>query len=221
MENNIDTDHIDDDHMNYSDKTPMRNDAHSLTDDEKIAKIEDNFKNILETLGLDLTDDSLKNTPYRVAKMYVKEIFSGLDPKNRPAITLFDNKYKYNQMLVEKDIDLYSQCEHHLVPIVGKAHVGYISNGEVIGLSKINRIVRYFAQRPQVQERLTKQIANEFKKILNTNDIAVVIEAHHMCVSSRGVRDVNSSTVTADISGAFARDATRAEFLKYINIGLK
>lgn len=217
----MDTELIDDDHMNYSDKTPMRSDAHSLSDEQKIEKIEANFKNILETLGLDLSDDSLQNTPHRVAKMYVKEIFSGLDPKNRPSITLFENKYKYNQMLVEKDIDLYSQCEHHLVPIVGKAHVGYISNGKVIGLSKINRIVRYFAQRPQVQERLTKQIANEFKKILNTNDIAVVIEAHHMCVSSRGVRDVNSSTVTADISGAFARDATRAEFLKYINIGLK
>lgn len=221
MENNIDLEIMDDDHAIYSDKTPMRQDAHSLSDEEKIKKIQSNFKEILETLGLDLTDDSLRNTPHRVAKMYVKEIFSGLDPKNKPAVTLFDNKYKYNQMLVEKDIDLYSQCEHHLVPIVGKAHVGYISNGKVIGLSKINRIVRYFAQRPQVQERLTKQIANEFKKILGTNDVAVVIEAHHMCVSSRGVRDVNSSTVTADISGAFARESTRLEFLNYINIGLK
>lgn len=220
MESNNRTEFIDDDHENYSDKTPMRDNAHELNDDQKIEKIQANFKEILETLGLDLTDDSLKNTPHRVAKMYVKEIFSGLNPENKPAITLFDNKYKYNQMLVEKDIVLYSQCEHHLVPIVGKAHVGYISNGKVIGLSKINRIVRYYAQRPQVQERLTKQIANEFKKILNTNDVAVVIEAHHMCVSSRGVRDVNSSTITADINGAFAREATRAEFLRYINIGL-
>jgi len=219
MANNIDI--ADDDHMNYSDKTPMRSDAHSLSDQDKISKIQKNFTEILETLGLDLNDDSLKNTPHRVAKMYVEEIFSGLNPVNKPAITLFDNKYKYNQMLVEKNITVYSMCEHHLVPIIGKAHVGYISNGQVIGLSKINRMVRYYCQRPQVQERLTKQIANEFKQILGTNDIAVVIEAHHMCVSSRGVRDVNSSTVTADINGAFTREATRAEFLNYLDIGWK
>jgi len=210
---------VDEDHIIYSDKTPMRANAHVISDEEKIAQIEKSMRSILETLGLDLTDDSLKNTPLRVAKMYVKEIFSGLDPKNKPAITLFENKYKYNQMLVEKDITVYSVCEHHLVPIIGKAHVGYISNGEVIGLSKINRIVKYFCQRPQVQERLTKQIANEFKKVLNTEDVAVVIEAHHMCVSSRGVKDVNSSTVTADISGAFEKEATRMEFLKYIGSG--
>lgn len=221
MDNNdINLEDLEHDHQNYSDNTPMRADAHELSEEAKIEKIQHHFKEILETLGLDLTDDSLKNTPNRVAKMYVKEVFSGLNPKNKPAVTLFDNKYKYNQMLVEKNISLYSMCEHHLVPIIGKAHVGYISNGKVIGLSKINRIVRYFSQRPQVQERLTKQIANEFKRILNTNDVAVVIEAHHMCVASRGVRDVNSSTVTADINGAFARDATRAEFLRYIDIGV-
>jgi len=210
---------MDDDHILYSDRTPMKVNAHDMSDEDKIEKIEGHFKAILETLGLDLKDDSLKNTPNRVAKMYVKEIFSGLDPKNKPAITLFENKYKYNQMLVEKDITVYSVCEHHLVPIIGKAHVGYISNGEVIGLSKINRMVKYFCQRPQVQERLTKQIANEFKRILNTQDVAVVIEAHHMCVSSRGVKDVNSSTVTADIGGAFEKEATRMEFLKYIGTG--
>lgn len=212
---------IDSDHMIYTDSTPMSANAHQLSDIEKKSKIEANVKEILETMGLDLNDDSLKNTPRRVAKMYIDEIFSGLNPKNKPAVTLFDNKYKYNQMLVEKNISVYSMCEHHLVPIIGKAHVGYISNGKVIGLSKINRIVRYYCQRPQVQERLTKQIANEFKDIFKTNDVAVVIEAHHMCVASRGVRDVNSSTVTADINGAFTREATRLEFLSYIDIGWK
>ncbi len=219
--NNVQNEDFDEDHLDYSDNTPMRKDAHTLSDADKIAKIEKNMHEILETLGLDLTDDSLKNTPNRVAKMYVNEIFSGLNPANKPKVTLFDNKYKYNQMLVEKDITVFSMCEHHLVPIIGKAHVGYISNGEVIGLSKINRIVRYYCQRPQVQERLTKQIANEFKRIFKTDDVAVVIEAHHLCVSSRGVRDVNSSTVTADISGAFSRESTRAEFLKYIGTGWK
>jgi GTP cyclohydrolase I len=220
MENNEFED-MESDHLIFTDSTPMRADAHTLTDAEKKAKIEANVKEILETMGLDLNDDSLKNTPKRVARMYIDEIFSGLDPKNKPSVTLFDNKYKYNQMLVEKNISVYSMCEHHLVPIIGKAHVGYISNGKVIGLSKINRIVRYYCQRPQVQERLTKQIANEFKSIFKTNDVAVVIEAHHMCVASRGVRDVNSSTVTADINGAFAREATRLEFLNYIDIGWK
>ncbi|MDB4347326.1 GTP cyclohydrolase I FolE [Bacteroidia bacterium] len=219
MANNIES--ADEDHLNYSDKTPMRPGAHDLSDEQKIEKIQGNFAEILDTLGLDLSDDSLKNTPHRVAKMYVEEIFSGLNPKNKPSITLFDNKYKYNQMLVEKNIAVYSMCEHHLVPIIGKAHVGYISNGQVIGLSKINRMVRYFCQRPTVQERLTKQIANEFKKVLGTNDVAVVIEAHHMCVSSRGVRDVNSSTVTADINGSFTKEATRLEFLNYLDVGWK
>ena len=165
---------------------------------------------------MDLQDDSLKKTPHRVAKMYVKEIFSGLNPSNKPAVTLFENKYRYSQMLVEKDIALFSTCEHHLVPIHGKAHVAYISNGEVIGLSKINRIVKYYSKRPQVQERLTRQIAAELRETLKTEDVAVVIDASHMCVAARGVEDINSSTVTADLSGQFLKEATRMEFLRYI-----
>jgi GTP cyclohydrolase I len=168
---------------------------------------------------MDLTDDSLKRTPHRVAKMYVKETFAGLHPENKPKVTLFENKYQYNQMLVEKNIQVYSVCEHHLVPIIGKCHVAYISNGEVIGLSKINRIVKYFSKRPQVQERLTQQIMEELKSALKTNDVAVVIDAAHMCVATRGIEDVNSSTVTAAISGQFKDEATRAEFLKYISLG--
>lgn len=208
---------LDDDHFSASAKTPMREGAHDLSDDEKMEKIEVHVKEIMHTLGLDLDDDSLKRTPHRVAKMYVKELFRGLNPVNKPAVTLFDNKYKYNQMLVEKDITLYSMCEHHFVPIVGMAHVAYISNHKVIGLSKINRIVQYYARRPQVQERLTKQIANELKKVLDTKDVAVVIEAHHMCVSSRGVGDVNSSTITAEVCGQFEDHITRNEFLNYIS----
>ncbi len=172
----------------------------------------------MNILGLDLNDDSLKGTPSRVAKMYVEEIFSGLDPKNKPKVALFDNKYKYKEMLVEKDITFYSNCEHHFVPIIGKAHVAYISNGQVIGLSKINRIVQYFAKRPQVQERLTVQIANELKQMLNTNDVAVVIDAAHLCVSSRGVQDINSQTVTSHYSGKFNVDETRKEFLSYLTL---
>ena len=207
---------LDDDHHSASDQTPMREGAFDITDAEKIAIIEKHMTGILHTLGLDLNDDSIKRTPYRVAKMYVTELFKGLNPDNKPGITLFDNKYKYNQMLVEKNITLYSTCEHHLVPIVGKAHVAYISNGKVIGLSKINRIVQYYARRPQVQERLTKQIANEFKRILDTEDVAVVIDSQHMCVSSRGVGDVNSTTITAELSGKFLSNPTREEFLHYI-----
>jgi GTP cyclohydrolase I len=196
--------------------TPIREDAFQMDDQEKIDRIEEHMKGILQIIGMDLTDDSLKDTPRRVAKMYINEIFSGLNPKNKPAITLFENKYKYKQMLVEKDISVFSTCEHHLVPIYGKAHVAYISNGEVIGLSKINRIVKYFCKRPQVQERLTRQIAQELRQTLKTEDVAVVIDAYHMCVQSRGIEDINSSTITADISGQFRQEATRAEFLKYI-----
>lgn len=200
----------------FSIETPIRPDAFDLSDEEKIVRIEGHVRAILETLGMDMKDDSINKTPYRVAKMYVKEIFSGLHPANKPKITLFENKYKYSQMLVEKDIAVYSMCEHHLVPIYGKAHVAYISNGEVIGLSKINRIVKYFSKRPQVQERLTRQIAQELKETLKTQDVAVVIDAAHMCVAARGVEDVNSSTVTADLSGQFQNEATRLEFLRYI-----
>lgn len=207
-----------DQHVLTSIETPMRPDAFVLSNEEKIAQIESRFREIMEILGLDLTDDSLSGTPYRVAKMYVTEIFEGLNPANKPDIKLFDNKYKYSEMLVEKNISFYSNCEHHFVPIIGKAHVAYISNGQVIGLSKLNRIVQYFAKRPQVQERLTVQIANELKKILQTDDVAVLIDAVHLCVSSRGVKDTSSSTVTAEYSGKFNDPETRNEFLKYIGL---
>lgn len=210
------TDEIGDQHLFTSFETPLRPDAFELDDETKIELIEKHFESVLNILGLDLTDDSLKGTPNRVAKMYVKEIFRGLNPKNAPRVALFENRYQYNQMLVEKDITLYSNCEHHLVPIVGKAHVAYISNGKVIGLSKINRIVEYFAKRPQVQERLTVQIANYLREILSTEDVAVVIDAKHLCVSSRGVEDTASSTVTATYFGKFQEQATKDEFLTHV-----
>jgi GTP cyclohydrolase IA len=207
---------IGDDHIMTSIETPMVEGAFDMSDDEKIAQIEYHFRQIMETLGLDLTDDSLNGTPKRVAKMYVKEIFSGLDPKNMPKIALFENKYQYNEMLVEKNITFYSNCEHHFVPIIGKAHLAYIANGQVIGLSKLNRIVQHFAKRPQVQERLTMQIAKELQKILGTDDVAVMIDAKHLCVSSRGVKDDTSTTITSYYGGKFQEEATKAEFLKYI-----
>ena len=205
-----------DQHVSSSDDTPLRNDAFDITDEEKIRIISSHFREIMNTLGLDLNDDSLKGTPRRVAKMFVKEIFSGLNPKNKPAIALFENKYRYDQMLVEKNITLYSNCEHHFVPIVGKAHIAYISSGKIIGLSKLNRLVQYFSQRPQVQERLTMQIANELKTILETESVAIVIDAVHLCVSSRGVQDTNSSTVTTYYSGKFKQEDTKNEFLALI-----
>ena len=212
-------DEMGDEHIGTSHDTPLREDAFEMDDELKMELIEKHFREIMHVLGLDLTDDSHKGTPKRVAKMYIKEIFSGLDPKNKPNVKLFENKYKYNEMLVEKDITFYSNCEHHFVPIVGKAHVAYISNGTVIGLSKINRIVQYFAKRPQVQERLTMQIGNELKEMLGTDDIAVIIDAHHMCVSSRGIQDVNSATVTSFYSGKFEKDEhSRNEFMKYISM---
>lgn len=206
-----------DDHIISSFETPLRADAFEMDDDLKIELISKHFKEIMQVLGLDLTDDSLQGTPRRVAKMYVKEVFSGLNPKNKPVARLFENKYGYDQMLVEKDITFYSHCEHHFVPIYGKAHVAYISSGKVIGLSKINRIVQYFAKRPQVQERMTVQIANELKEVLETEDVGVVIDANHMCVSSRGVGDTNSSTGTAHFSGKFSEESHKREFLNYIN----
>lgn len=197
--------------------TPIRLDAFEVDDDTKIAQISEHFEKIMEILGLDLTDDSLKDTPHRVAKMYVKEIYSGLNPNNKPSITLFENKYKYNEMLVEKDITFYSNCEHHFIPFYGRVHVAYFANEKVVGLSKINRIVQYFSKRPQVQERLTHQIANALKKNLHTEDVAVVIDATHMCVASRGVGDTNSTTGTAYFSGKFNKDKIRKEFLDFIN----
>ena len=209
---------IGDEHISTGIDTPMLKNAFALSDTEKIEKIEEHFKAIMETMGLDLSDDSLKGTPHRVAKMYIQEIFSGLNPANKPKIALFENKYQYNQMLVEKDITFYSNCEHHFVPIFGKAHLGYISSGKVIGLSKLNRIVNYFAKRPQVQERLTMQIARELEEILETKDIAVIIDAKHLCVSSRGIKDNNSATVSSFYGGKFNNEATRSEFLKYIDL---
>jgi GTP cyclohydrolase I len=208
-----------DDHMyTGSVETPMRDDAFVLTNSEKKEKIAKHFKEIMLTLGLDLNDDSLKGTPERVAKMYVEEIFSGLDPSNKPKPALFENKYAYNEMLVEKNITLYSNCEHHFVPIIGKAHIAYISNGKVIGLSKLNRIAQYFAKRPQVQERLTVQIARELQDILDTEDVAVIIDARHLCVSSRGVKDVNSDTVTSFFGGQFYDEDRKREFFSYLKL---
>ncbi len=212
-------DEIGDEHLGSSYETPLREDAFEMDDELKMELIEKHFREIMHIMGLDLTDDSLKGTPRRVAKMYVQEIFSGLNPANKPKVALFDNKYKYNEMLVEKDITFYSNCEHHFVPIIGKAHVAYISSGKVIGLSKINRVVQYFARRPQVQERLTVQIANELKDMLQTEDVAVLLDAKHLCVSSRGVNDVASSTITAHYSGKFSDENTRQEFLKYVQLG--
>lgn len=215
--NGFSTTDIGDDHLYTGLKTPMKADAFKLSDDEKKQRIAILFEEIMDVMGLDLTDDSLKGTPQRVAKMYIDEIFSGLNPANKPKVALFDNKYQYNQMLVEKNITFYSNCEHHFVPIIGKAHVAYISSGKVIGLSKLNRIAQYYAKRPQVQERLTNQIANELKAILETDDIAVIIDAKHLCVSSRGIKDDTSSTVTSYYGGAFKNQAKITELHNYIN----
>ncbi len=213
MENN----HYEDDHDHDHDfdfthtNTPLKADAFAISDEEKIARIEEHFKGIMETLGLDLNDDSLKGTPHRVAKMYVKEMFWGLNPDNKPPVSHFKNKFRYNEMLLEKDIHFYTNCEHHFVPFFGTAHIAYIPNGKVIGLSKLNRIVEYFAKRPQVQERMTMQIANELKHILGTDNVAVIINAKHLCVASRGIKDNSSHTTTAEYSGDFDNEATRTE----------
>ena len=212
---------IGDSHMSTSEDTPLRDDAFELTDYEKIEIIEKRVADILHTLGMDMTDDSLKGTPKRVAKMYVNEIFSGLNPKNKPKASTFDNKYKYGEILVEKNITLYSTCEHHLLPIVGKAHIAYISNGNVVGLSKMNRIVQYYAQRPQVQERLTIQIVRELQEVLNTKDVACVIDAKHLCVNQRGIKDIASSTVTCEFGGVFKNQDKKQEFLDYIKLPTK
>ena len=200
-------------------ETPMKPNAFSIDDDEKMALIQDHFEQIMDILGLDLQDDSLKDTPRRVAKMFVKEIFSGLKPENKPSISLFQNKYRYQQMLIERNIQVHSFCEHHFLSIYGKAHIAYIANGYVIGLSKINRIVDYFSRRPQVQERLTIQISEELKHILKTDDVAVYIEAKHMCVQARGIQHQDCSTITTEFSGKFLQEKTRAEFLGAIRQG--
>jgi|TARA_B110000093_G_scaffold132057_1_gene141264 GTP cyclohydrolase I len=207
---------IGDDHVSSSANTPIRDDAFEISDQEKIKIIEKDVLNILQTLGMDLTDDSLKGTPSRVAKMFVNEIFGGLKPENLPKSSTFENKYNYQEMLVEKNITVYSTCEHHLLPIVGKAHVAYFSNGTVIGLSKMNRIVEYFSKRPQVQERLTIQIVRALQEALKTKNVACVIDAKHLCVNSRGIKDIDSSTVTAEFGGKFKDKSVKREFLDYI-----
>jgi GTP cyclohydrolase I len=211
-------DEIGENHIATNATNPVRKDAFDIPDDKKIELIKKDVENILTTLGMDLTDDSLKGTPNRVAKMFVKEIFGGLNPNKKPSASTFANNYKYGEMLVEKNITVYSTCEHHLLPIVGRAHVAYISNGTVVGLSKMNRIVDYFAKRPQVQERLTMQIVQELQKVLNTEDVACVIDAKHLCVNSRGIRDIESSTVTSEFGGKFKDERTKREFLDYIKL---
>jgi len=211
--------HIGDNHITTSIETPLREDAFELSDEEKIEQIKQKMGEIIEILGLDLTDESLKGTPLRVAKMYVKEIFSGLDPKKKPKASTFENEYRYREMLVEKNISVYSTCEHHFLPIVGKAHIAYISSGRLIGLSKINRIVDYYAKRPQGQERLTRQIVRALQESMNTQDVACIIHAKHLCVSSRGIKDVESSTITSEFGGRFNKEETlRKEFIQYIQM---
>lgn len=211
-------DEIGENHIGTTAQNPLRDDAFEMSDDQKIESIKKDVEKIMHTLGLDLTDDSLRGTPNRVAKMFVKEIFSGLNPAKKPNSSTFDNHYRYGEMLVEKNITIYSTCEHHLLPIVGRAHVAYISSGRVVGLSKMNRIVDYFAKRPQVQERLTMQIVQELKQVLNTEDVACVIDAKHLCVNSRGIRDIESSTVTSEFGGRFKEQNVRREFLDYIKL---
>lgn len=216
INNNYNSDELGDNHIATSAQNPLRNDAFDLSDEKKIELIKADVENILRTLGMDLTDDSIKGTPNRVAKMFVKEIFGGLHPNKKPNSSTFKNNYKYGEMLVEKNITLYSTCEHHLLPIVGRAHVAYISNGTVVGLSKMNRIVDYYAKRPQVQERLTMQIVQELQKVLNTEDVACIIDAKHLCVNSRGIRDIESSTITSEFGGKFKNEQTKREFLDYV-----
>jgi GTP cyclohydrolase I len=211
-------DELGEDHIGTSAVTPLRDDAFDISDEEKIARIEESVRDILYTLGMDLTDDSLQGTPKRVAKAYVKELFMGLNPKNKPSASTFENNYNYGEMLVEKNIVVYSTCEHHLLPIVGRAHVAYISDGKVIGLSKMNRIVEYFAKRPQVQERLTMQVVQAMQEALGTEDVACVIDAKHLCVNSRGIKDIESSTVTAEFGGKFKNKETKQEFLDYLKM---
>jgi GTP cyclohydrolase I len=219
MKNGLDIiDEVGDNHLMTSEETPLRADAFELSDEEKIERIEEHFKQIMDTLGLDLRDDSLKGTPRRVAKMYVKEIFGGLNPADAPKASTFENKYNYSEMLVEKDITVYSTCEHHFLPIVGKAHVAYFSDGKVIGLSKMNRIVEYYAKRPQVQERLTIQVVKHLQKYLGTENVACVIDAKHLCVNSRGIKDIQSSTVTSEFGGKFKDPDVRKEFLNYLQM---
>lgn len=208
---------IGDNHISTSVNTPLRADAFEKSDDEKIKNIQHHFKNIMEELGLDLEDDSLSGTPYRFAKMYVKELFYGLNPKNKPKLSVFENKYGYQKMLIEQNITIDSSCEHHFLPITGYAHIAYIPNDKVIGLSKINRLVDYYAHRPQVQERLSLQILKDLQNTLDTEDVIVMISAKHLCVSSRGIKDKNSFTTTIEYGGCFNTASKRDEFFKIID----
>ncbi len=217
--NNKSVDPIVDNHVSTSFLAPLRTDAFAVDDDTKIELIKKHFSEIMSILGLDLNDDSLKETPLRVAKMYVKEVFAGLNPANKPNTKFFGNQFKYNEMLIEKDITLYSCCEHHFLPIIGKVHIAYFPNGKVIGLSKINRLVQFYAKRPQVQERLTVQISDGLREALQTNDIAVIIDAEHLCVRSRGIKDTNSSTITSSYSGKFQDEKNQLKFISLINNG--
>lgn len=210
-----------DEHIGTAVQTPLRDDAFDLSDDEKIEKIQEHFGEIMKTLGLDLTDESLSGTPYRVAKMYVNEVFQGLNPKNRPDAKKFGNKYQYEDLVVVKNINVTSFCEHHFLPFLGKAHVAYKSSGRVIGLSKINRMVDYYSRRPQVQERLTLQIADELQGALETDDVAVFIESKHLCVSTRGIKDRESSTVTTEYRGDFKNETTQQRFIDYIRTNVE
>ena len=210
------SDDLGDMHVATAADTPMRKQAFDVPDEEKIRRIAEHFSQIMDILGLDLKDDSLSGTPRRVAKMYVNEIFRGLNPVNKPAITTFENKYRYRGLVIERNIPLQSTCEHHFQPIFGVAHVAYVPNGRVIGLSKLNRIVDYFARRPQVQERLVVQVSEELKRVLHTDDVAVYIDARHMCVQARGVEHHGASTITAEYSGKFLNEATRYEFIQAI-----
>ncbi len=219
--NHNEAEEIGDDHISSSVDTPLREGAFDLTDDEKIEEIQEHFARIMHALGLDLNDESLKGTPYRVAKMYVKEIFQGLNPENQPVAKKFGNKYEYGDMVVVKNINVTSFCEHHFLPFLGKAHVAYYSTGKVIGLSKINRIVDFYSRRPQVQERLTLQIANELQNSLESEDVAVFIESKHLCVSTRGIQDRDSSTVTTEYRGKFKDQLTQQRFIDYISAKTK
>ena len=214
-------DEIGENHISTSAESPIRSDAFDISDQEKIKRIEESVKDILITLGMDLTDDSMQGTPKRVAKSFVNEIFMGLNPANMPKASTFDNNYNYGEMLVEKNIVVYSTCEHHLLPIIGRAHVAYISDGKVIGLSKMNRIVEYFSKRPQVQERLTMQIVQAMQEALGTQDVACIIDAKHLCVNSRGIKDIESSTVTAEFGGKFKDKDRKREFLDYVKMDTK
>jgi len=207
---------IGDNHFSTSIKTPLRADAFEKSDDEKIRNIAHHFKMIMDEMGMDLTDDSLSGTPYRFAKMYVKELFYGLNPANKPKLSTFENKYGYKKMLVEQNITIDSACEHHFLPIIGHAHIAYIPKDRVIGLSKINRLVDYYARRPQVQERLVLQILNDLQNVLETKDVIVSVTAKHLCVSSRGIKDQSSFTTTLEYGGCFSETATRNEFLRII-----